>query len=118
MAVKNYAESRLIKVRTDIESAFGALQAEANLNKTQLESQVIVPLADSLIALQDSMAMLNKDNVRHNHVLENIQKEANQINLALIKIKQNEFYYSMFKDFCDRIVPDVNKLLGAIAHLL
>lgn len=118
MAAKNYAESRLIDVKTDIESVFGALQAEATLSKTEAEAQVVIPLANSLIALQDSVELLNKDNVRHNKVVENIQKEANQINLALMKIKENEFYHSMFTDFVDRMVPDVNKLLGAIANML
>ena len=65
MAVKNYAESRLLDVKTDIESVYGALQAEANLDKTKLENSVIIPLAESLIALQDSQAMLNKDTVRY-----------------------------------------------------
>lgn len=118
MAVKNYAEARLLDVKTSIESVYGALQAEANLTKTQLESSVIVPLADSLIALQESMEMLNKDTIRHNEVIENIQKDANTIQKSLVMLKQNQFYYSMFKDAADAMTVDVENLLNAIAGLL
>lgn len=110
----NYVNARLNNIKANLEEKYGDRERLAETLTKESAAEYADDINESLVELRNTAAQLNRDNVRHNEAIEDIQKEANRIRAEFNKLYATGLVTDSIFNMIDKATGSLDDVLSLL----